>query len=204
MGRWTVFSLSHLGSPTVSQEKVTNWGIASHSGKTYDARNMKIHAITCHQGEKWNTHTSRLNMSDKKGNEKRGVLLFQRDAAASREGGRARIFFGRREEGEKGLLTLGEWSLSVQPAAGFLKSDLWKRQCDKGTYNCGFHFNKLKGWRLKMIHFPESYITTPSSVWTAPSTRWGRSRGASPEPMRASCPKGGAAQTPPTSDTLTV
>ena len=63
-------------------------------------------------------------MRDKKGNEKRGVLLFQRDAAASREGGRARIFFGRREEGKKGLLTRGEWSLSVQPAAGFLKSDL--------------------------------------------------------------------------------
>ena len=63
-------------------------------------------------------------MRDKKGNEKRGVLLFQRDDAASREGGRARIFCGRREEGEKGLLSLGERSLSVQPAAGFVKSDL--------------------------------------------------------------------------------
>lgn len=63
-------------------------------------------------------------MRDKKGNEERGVLLLQRDDAASREGGRARIFFGRREEGEKGLLTLGEWSPPVQPASGFLNSDL--------------------------------------------------------------------------------
>ena len=61
----------------------------------------------------------RLNMRDKKGKERRGILLLQRDDAAPREE-EARVFFGRREEGERGLLTLGEWSLSVQPASGFL------------------------------------------------------------------------------------